>query len=392
MGALAGLSRRYRYNPLMSEDATQALLGGLTPATFLRRHWQKRPLLARRAIPGFHGMLLPSDLFALAGRDDVESRIVVRERGRWSVLQGPFRASALKRLPSRGWTLLVHGVNLHVAAADALLRCFAFIPYARLDDLMVSHAVPGGGVGPHFDSYDVFLLQGPGRRRWRVGRQRDLALRRGVPLKILARFAPTFAYTLASGDMLYLPPEYAHDGIALDECSTYSIGFRAPSAQELGTAFLDWMRDRLSLEGRYADPGLAATREPARIDRSMHAQCRKMIRSVRWEAELVERFVGSYLTEPKPHVFFDRPRHPLSLREFGLAAARRGVRLDPRSQILYDERHVYVNGTALDWPARRVQALKRLANSRRLGGADVNGVGWVLLLYRWYCDGYLGFD
>ena len=376
----------------MSEDATQALLGGLTPATFLRRHWQKRPLLARRAIPGFHGMLRPSDLFALAGRDDVESRIVVRERGRWSVLQGPFRASALKRLPSRGWTLLVHGVNLHVAAADALLRRFAFIPYARLDDLMVSHAVRGGGVGPHFDSYDVFLLQGPGRRRWRVGRQRDLALRRGVPLKILARFAPTVAYTLTSGDMLYLPPEYAHDGIALDECSTYSIGFRAPSAQELGTAFLDWMRDRLSLEGRYADPGLGATREPARIDRSMHAQCRAMIRSVRWEAELVERFVGCYLTEPKPHVFFDRARHPLSLREFGLAAARRGVRLDPRSQILYDERHVYVNGTALDWPARRVQALKRLANSRRLGGADVNGVRWVLLLYRWYCDGYLGFD
>jgi len=376
----------------MSENATRALLGGLTPATFLRRHWQKRPLLVRRALPGFQGALRSSELFALASRDDVESRIVLRERTRWSVLQGPFRNSALKRLPPRGWTLLVHGINHHVAQAEGLLRRFAFIPYARLDDLMVSYAVPGGGVGPHFDSYDVFLLQGPGRRRWRVGHQRDLALRPGVPLRILARFAPVDGYTLASGDMLYLPPKYAHDGIAIDECSTYSIGFRAPSEQELATAFLDWMRDRLSLDGRYADPGLAVTREPARIGREMHAQCAAMIRSIRWKREFIERFVGCYLTEPKPHVFFDRPRHPLPLRQFALAAGRRGLRLDPRSQILYDRRHVYVNGAALDWPATRVQALKRLANSRRLAGADVSSVSWVRLLHAWYCDGYLDFD
>jgi 50S ribosomal protein L16 3-hydroxylase len=376
----------------MPEDATRALLNGLTPATFLRRHWQKRPLLARRAIPGFRGVLRPSELFALAGRDDVESRIVLRERTRWSVWEGPFRKSVFKRLPPRGWTLLVHGVNLHVVQAEALLRRFAFIPYARLDDLMVSYAVPGGGVGPHFDSYDVFLLQGPGRRRWRVGRQRDLALKPGVPLKILACFDPTSQYTLSSGDILYLPPKCAHDGMALDECSTYSIGFRAPSAQELGTAFLDWIRDRLSLERRYADPGLTATREPARIGGQMHAQCAAMIGSIRWKPELVERFVGCYLTEPKPHVFFHRPRHPLPLRQFALVARRRGIRLDPRSQVLYDERLVYVNGAALDWPATRVQALKRLANSRRLAGADVSGVSWVRLLYRWYCDGYLDFD
>jgi len=376
----------------MSGNATQALLGGLTPAMFLRRHWQKRPLLARRAVADFHGVLSPSKLFALAGRDDVESRVVLRERRRWSVLQGPFRKSELERLPPHGWTLLVHGVNLHVAPAEDLLRRFAFIPYARLDDVMVSYAVPGGGVGPHIDSYDVFLLQGAGRRRWRVGRQRDLALRPDVPLKILARFRPTREFTLSQGDILYLPPEYAHDGIAVDECSTYSIGFRAPSAQELGTAFLDWMRDRLSLEGRYADPGLAATDEPARIGRSMHAQCAAMIRSIGWKPELVERFVGCYLTEPKPHVFFDRPRRPPPLRSFGRVARRRGVRLDPRTLILYDERHVYVNGAALDWPATRVQELKRLANLRRLAGANIGGVAWVHLLYRWYCDGYLDFD
>src|SRR5215471_1176355 len=205
----------------MPVNATRALLGGLTPAAFLRRHWQKRPLLSRNAIAGFQGILSTSDLFELAGRDDVESRIVLRDRTRWSVEQGPFRRMHFRALPRRGWTLLVHGVNLHVQAADELMRRFAFISYARLDDLMVSYALPGGGVGPHFDSYDVFLLQGAGRRRWRIGDQRNLELRPGLPIKILARFAPADASTLSSGDMLYLPPGYAHEGVAIDECSTY---------------------------------------------------------------------------------------------------------------------------------------------------------------------------
>jgi len=376
----------------MPENATRALLGGLTPAIFLRRHWQRRWWLARDAIPGFAGLLRPSELFALAGRDDVESRIVLREKTRWSVWPGPFPRSRFRSLPRRGWTLLVHGVNLHVAAADELMRRFAFIPYARLDDLMVSYAVPGGGVGPHFDSYDVFLLQGHGRRRWRVGHQRDLTLRSGLPLKILANFHPTTLNTLSPGDLLYLPPRYAHDGVALDECSTYSIGFRAPSAQELGTAFLDWMRDRFALDGRYADPGLTATREPARIGRRMHNQCATMIGSIRWNPRLVACFVGCYITEPKAHVYFDPPRPAHGLRQFAAMATRRGVRLDTRTQMLYDEDHVYVNGTAVDWPASRHHALKRLANARRLAAVEVARVPWLALLHEWYCDGYLKLD
>lgn len=376
----------------MQENAKRALLGGLTPAAFLRRHWQKRPLLSHNAIPGFRGILGTSELFELAGRDDVESRIVVRDRTRWAVEHGPFRRTHLRALPSRGWTLLVHGVNLHVQAADELMRRFAFISYARLDDVMVSYALPGGGVGPHFDSYDVFLLQGAGRRRWRISHQRDLRLRPGLPLKILARFVPAGSNTLSSGDMLYLPPNYAHDGVAIDECSTYSIGFRAPAAQELGTAFLDWVRDNLCIAGRYSDPHLSASREPARIGTRMHAQCAAMIREIRWEPGLVKRFVGCYLTEPKPHVFFDRPSRPYTLRQFGIVASRRGVRLDPRTQILYDDAQVYLNGTALDWTETRLQAMKRLANARRIAGPDVGGALWVRMLHRWYCDGYLHFD
>src|SRR5439155_8345072 len=189
-----------------------ALLGGATPARFLRRCWQKQPLLVRGAIARFEGLLPARALFALAGRDDVESRLVMREHGRWSVRQGPFRRADFQALPRRNWTLLVQGLNMHLDAADALLQRFAFIPFSRLDDVMVSYDAPGGGVGPHCDSYDVFLLQGKGRRRWRIGRQRDLALKPRMPLKILARFRPEQEWVLGPGDMLYLPPAIAHEG------------------------------------------------------------------------------------------------------------------------------------------------------------------------------------
>ena len=359
---------------------------------FLRRHWQKRALLVHQAIPDFRGCMTVPQLLALAARDDVESRIVLRERGRWSTHTGPFTRSAFQGLPEKGWTLLVHGVNLHVAAGDALLRRFAFIPYARLDDLMVSYAVPGGGVGAHFDSYDVFLLQGDGRRRWRVGRQRDLSLRRGMPLKILARFRPTERWTLNPGDMLYLPPDHAHEGVAVEACTTYSIGFRAPAAQELGTAFLDWLRDSVALGGRYADPDLIATDEPARIGPRMRAECGTMLAAIRWDPATVAIFVGCYLTEPKPNVVFDRPSHPLSLHRFATGARRRGLRLDPRTQILYDGRNVYVNGASVAWPRGANAVLKRLANMRRVAGSDLDGAVVLHVLHEWYGDGFLDFD
>jgi 50S ribosomal protein L16 3-hydroxylase len=376
----------------MAVLAAQHLLGGLTSAAFLRRHWQKRALLVRQAIRAFRGCLTTEQLFALSGRDDVESRVVVREGRRWTTLQGPFRRSVFRALPARRWTLLVHGVNLHSAHGDALLRRFAFIPYARLDDLMVSYAAPGGGVGAHVDSYDVFLLQGEGRRRWRISTQRNLALRSGPPLKILAHFRPVAQWILEPGDMLYLPPDHAHEGVAIDACTTYSIGFRAPSAQELGAAFLDWLRDTLALAGRYADRGLAPAREPARVGEAMQAQCATMLSGIRWDENVVARFLGCYLTEPKPHVFFDVPERSLSLRRFATMATRRGVRLDPRTQILYDARNLYINGTSLAWAPRVAAQLKRLANARHLDGDDVGAAGLIALLHRWYHDGYIDFD
>src|SRR5438270_8432742 len=185
------------------------LLGGLTPREFLREHWQKRPLYVRGALPRSTLVLAARQLFTLARRDDVESRVVVRKARRWHTVHGPFNEVDAKK---RDWTILVSGVNLHNAKADALLRRFSFIPQARLDDVMVSYATPGGGVGPHVDSYDVFLLQGSGRRRWTIT---------GAGTKSV--------YTAQPGDLIYLPPGWRHDGVALDPCFTYSIGFRAPS-------------------------------------------------------------------------------------------------------------------------------------------------------------------
>ncbi len=370
------------------------LLGGRTPAAFLQRFWQKDALLVRAAVPGFAGVLTSRELATLAMRDDVESRLVVRDGPRWSLSHGPFRDADWRALPARGWTLLVQGVNLHRPDADALLRRFDFVPFARLDDLMVSIAAPGGGVGPHFDSYDVFLLQGPGRRRWRYGRQRDLALRAELPLKVLRRFSPAHDAVLDPGDMLYLPPSFAHDGVAVDPCMTYSIGFRAPATNELAVAFLDWLRDRLALDGRYADPGLRPTREPARIDSAMQRRCAAMVAAIRWSPADVDRFVGALLSEPKPSVYFTPPEPPMSRRTFVARAARSGVRLDLRTQLLYDARCLYINGEALRRPAAGGATLRRLANTRALAGRAIASASAdaLSLMYDWHRHGYLHTD
>src|SRR5918994_6916140 len=224
------------------------LLGGLTARDFLRRYWQKRPLFVRDALPQFHGVVDARTLSGLAARDDVESRIVERRGKRRETAHGPFSVARSISLKPNS-TILVNGVNHHVPAADELLQRFAFVPQARLDDVMVSYATPGGGVGPHVDSYDVFLLQGAGRRAWRVANQRLVA---------------------QPGDLLYLPPGLRHDGVALERCFTYSIGFRAPRGAELGAAFLDWLHERGLPDARYRDPGLRPATKPARIPPEMN--------------------------------------------------------------------------------------------------------------------------
>jgi 50S ribosomal protein L16 3-hydroxylase len=372
------------YNPPMLDP----LLGGLSPRQFLARHWQKRALLVRGALPGFTGFLDRDGLFALASRDDVESRLVRREGRLWRLEHGPFRPRDLRTLPPRNWTLLVQGVNLHHTAGAALLARFDFVPHARLDDLMVSYAVPGGGVGPHFDSYDVFLLQGAGRRRWQVSEQADLELDPRAPLRILRRFRPQDGWVLAPGDLLYLPPRIAHHGVAMDACTTWSVGFRAPGNRELASQFLGDLADRLDFEGLYADPGLAPARHPGRIGTDMLDATVALLARIRWTRADVEDFLGRYLSEPKADVFFDPPAERLAPAHFAAGLAHRGAVLDLRTRMLYGRRALYVNGETCRFPRGVPDALRQLADRRRLPPGR-QAPALARLMHDWHGNGFL---
>ena len=364
-------------------------LAGLSASQFLRAHWQKKPLLACNALAEYVSAIDRDQLIELAGRHTMESRIVICTRGRWLVRHGPFRRRDFDRLPRTGWTLLVQGVDTALESAARLLQAFSFIPYARLDDVMVSYAAPGGGVGPHYDSYDVFLIQALGRRRWRFGRQRDLALVPDAPLKLLANFSPQRDETLGPGDVLYLPPLWAHDGVALDECITCSVGFRAPAAQELESRFLEFVQDRISLEGRYADPDLKPVRDPARLPPALVAKSARTLEKLRWKRDDVSEFLGRHLSEPKLQVVFDRPDPALSATAFAREAAAHGVRLALASRMLFDARRVFVNGEAERLPQRARALLAQLANARRLEGPLALEPAVRGLLYEWYLAGYI---
>ncbi len=365
------------------------LLGGLSEKAFLSQFWQQKPLLVRNAISNFKGAVQAPELLALATRSDVESRIVERHRGAWKAREGPFSRAELGRLPRSDWTILVQGLNHEVPEADALLRLFRFLPHARLDDVMVSYAVTGGGVGPHFDSYDVFLLQGPGRRRWGIGKQYDDELVPGAPLKILRHFQAEEELLLGPGDMLYLPPHWAHDGVALEPCFTYSIGFRAPSRAEIAREFLAFLQDRVELDGLYADPGARPPRHAAEIPAGMVRHAVETTARIRWRKRDVSRFLGEYLSEPKPHLAFSRPRRPLAPARFASRCRARGLRLDPRTRMLFRGRDYFVNGERVEAPARARGALVRLANERALPPGERLSGPLARLLHSWYLAGWL---
>jgi 50S ribosomal protein L16 3-hydroxylase len=283
---------------------------------------------------------------------------------------------ALPPVKQKGWTLLVQGVNLHHEGVHALMQQFRFIPDTRLDDVMISYASDTGGVGPHFDSYDVFLLQAHGQRRWRISAQKDLSLVEGMPLKILQDFTAEQEFVLDPGDMLYLPPHYAHDGVAIGECMTYSIGFRAPAFQELGEAFLEFMADSIDLPGRYADPDLAPAKRPAEIERAMLTQVATELSKVRFTDDDIALFLGEYLTEPKPNTFFDPPTDPLTFAGFCEQAHAAGVMLSLKTRMLYRGRNVFINGDSFALRRDDKAVLVRLADARCLEGDDMNQAGF----------------
>jgi 50S ribosomal protein L16 3-hydroxylase len=372
----------------------QHILADISPAAFMREHWHKRLRVIRGAAPGFTDLLTPSEMMSLATREDVESRLVIREGKQWKLEHGPFKASRFKQLPNTNWTLLVQGLNLYVPAADALLRRFDFLPYVRLDDVMVSLAAPGGGVGPHFDSYDVFLLQGMGTRRWRLSEQRDLELDPKAPLKILKKMRPEAQVDLVAGDMLYLPPQIAHDGVAAQRegfCTTYSIGFRAPTNQEIADAFSQWVVETAEIEGRLEDPELAATTKPGRVPALYAKKVAEAIAQLQIDRDTIEQFAGCFATELKLSVAFSPPTRPLARATFAKRAITSGVRLDPGVLCVYDAKHLYINGDAFVLLGDR--ALWETLADRRAAAVDASlSKETIDALYDWYRVGWLSFD
>lgn len=373
----------------MDLDRPTPLLGGLSPAQFVRRHWQKKPLFVRGAWPDVAPPVARAQLFALAARDDVESRLVVRDGTAWQLRRGPLPRRVLPRLAQPGWTLLVQGLDLQVEAAHALLKPFRFIADARFDDVMVSFATDGGGVGAHVDAYDVFLLQLRGRRRWRIGPVLDTRCVEGVPLKLLRRFRPSESFVAEPGDLLYLPPMWGHDGVGVGECMTASIGFRAPTRTALLRELLPRIAEALDetpqSEQWYRDAGSAATAAPARIPTSMQAFARTTSQPLLRDPALWQRALGCWLTEPKAQVWFERA---------GAAdapGAARDVRLDRRSRMMYDARHVFLNGECVDATGRDARIWRMLADRRRLSSREcrqLSAAGRALLV-QWAGQGWL---
>lgn len=379
----------------MDIDQPIALLGGLSPARFMRRHWQKKPLLVRQAWPGVVPPLSRSALFDLAGEQGVESRLLTQDQHGWRLRHGPFARRALPPLKQPNWTLLLQGLDLHIQAAHAMLQPFRFLPEALLDDLMISYASDGGGVGPHLDSYDVFLLQVQGQRRWRIGPVADRSLVPGLPVRILANFQPTEEWLLAPGDMLYLPPLWGHDGVAEGECMTCSIGFRAATATHLAQELLHQIADELepteaSASGRgaepiYRDARQPATAEPGRLPSSLRQFALVALQRALRDPTSLDRALGVLMTEPKPQVWFD-PGAPLR--------AGSVVRLDRRSRMAYDDRHVFINGEAFVASGRDARVMRRLADQRQLTASEWATLGSDAraLLADWAEAGWLRSD
>jgi len=364
-------------------------LGGVTPKDFLRDYWQKRPLLIRNALPGFNGLLTRDGLMKLACHEDAQSRLVIQRKGKWHLKHGPLSSYDLAKLPKKQWTLLVQDVNHFLPSARDLLSKFCFIPHARLDDLMVSYAPKGGGIGPHFDSYDVFLLQGMGSRRWQVSAQQDDRFIADAPLRILENFQPEQEWVLETGDMLYLPPKYAHNGVAEDDCMTYSIGFRAPSHDELMTQFLVYLQDNIETEGWYSDPDLQLQSHPSKIGAAMQSQVNSILKKISWNRDDVENFLGIYLSEPKSHVFFEQPMKPLSPRLFLQQIKKNGVQLDLKSRLLSSRNKFFINGEVYKVGSNAFKMLLTLADCQQFPPFSHIDEETEKILYQWYVNGYI---
>ena len=279
------------------------ILGNISKEQFLKEYWQKKPLLIRQAYPNFEPLIPADELAGMSLEEEIESRIIM-ENGPdspWQLLSGPFQEDTFSNLPEDKWTLLIQGVDQWVPEAADLLQDFNFIPNWRIDDLMISFATDGGSVGPHYDQYDVFLLQAEGQREWRIGQmcsEHDDFLKE-TKLRILSQFEETDRWTLEPGDMLYLPPRLAHYGISQGNGQTYSIGFRAPSQSELMHSLVDQIDASSNEDQRYGDPDLELQENCGEISDAALQQVREFMTQALADPVLLSDTIGKLMTEPK---------------------------------------------------------------------------------------------
>ena len=279
------------------------ILGVIHPKDFLKKYWQKKPCVIRQALPAYQCPISPEELASLACEDGVEARLVIKKSGKhdWQVQYGPLAETDFRSLPETHWTLLVQGVEQYHKEISALFRHFNFVPNWRIDDVMISYATKHGGVGPHLDSYDVFLLQGMGRRRWQINHsaytEKDFIP--GLELRIIDNFCAEQEWVLEPGDMLYLPPGVAHNGIAPEPCMTLSIGFLSPSRSELVSNFIDEVVSGAALDTRFADADRHVPKHAGEISKTDLNRITAMMRSSLADKTLLQEWFGKYITRGK---------------------------------------------------------------------------------------------
>ncbi|HEX7029499.1 MAG TPA: cupin domain-containing protein [Gammaproteobacteria bacterium] len=375
----------------------RSILGNIGARDFLERHWQKKPLLVRQAIPNFESPLDANELAGLACESNVESRLIEKRGDRYALEQGPFDAKRFAKLPRQNWTLLVQDIEKHLPDFAQYPDLFDFIPRWRIDDLMISVAAEGGGVGPHVDAYDVFLLQAKGRRHWRIAEHFDPEIVPGIDVRVLKHFDAEQEWTLEPGDMLYLPPNVAHDGVALDDgCQTWSVGFRAPSLRDMFSDFNEWLYQRLPEEVMYNDPDLASEEAAGgRISAEGFGRMRQLLReAMSPDDAAMDRWFGQFVTEPKPWLHCEpaaatpEPEAFASRLKDGDALLR-----DSRALLAWtpagDAARLFVNGEAWELPRGQESLLERICARRRIEFGEPEAD--IELLRRLHAAGVLHF-
>ncbi len=379
---------------------------GLSQQQFLDEYWQKKPLLIRQAFADFKAPITPEELAGLACEPEIESRLIAFDpvTGDWHLTQGPLSETVFSRLPDTHWTILVQDVDKHLTKLQPLLTSFNFLPDWRRDDLMISYAVQGGSVGPHTDSYDVFLLQAMGIRCWKISTQPliDPELLTGVDLQILAEFDSQQEWILEPGDMLYLPPHFAHYGIALDEGMTFSIGLRAPTQMEIMDAVLETLYEQGKGQQRYADPDLTLNSHTAEIDAQTVQRVRQCLMALLdTSAPILATAMGKLVTQTKPTLeelaYHGEEIDTCSPKEISRQFTQ-GARLQRNPYLRFawsatvELGQIFIAGEAFQVPKSAIPLLPVLTEQVYLTHSDWQKIQAIPalaeLLCQWVADGY----